>query len=238
MKINYAKSLFDIHSALSSDENGVYVTLTTAKKGAKIFYTRYSFFDPKAAIQYTAPIRITDDISISALAYFDSVPICHQFYLSLSVNKATGKPILLRKPPSPEYNDGSPGKLNDGQVGRMPWVGSDWLGWSGDTMDAMIDLQQVTSINEISISTLFDPGSWIYTPGNFLFQVSDDGKTFTNLKQLLESDEGDSRWHIFKPQGMSGRYIRIVVSGMKKIPSGSPGEGNPPWLFVDEIQVK
>ena len=34
-----------------------------------------------------------------------------------------------------------------------------------------------------------------------------------------------------------GRYVKIVVYSMEKIPMGLPGEGHQPWTFMDEIII-
>ena len=33
-------------------------------------------------------------------------------------------------------------------------------------------------------------------------------------------------------------FIRLKTKHYPKIPQGFPGDGNPPWLFVDEIILK
>jgi hypothetical protein len=32
--------------------------------------------------------------------------------------------------------------------------------------------------------------------------------------------------------------LRLQITGPKTIPSGFPGEGNTPWIFMDEILIK
>jgi hexosaminidase len=236
-KINYAKSVFDIRYSISPNgADGLLLTLSTYKKGAVIKYCHSAY--ERYTNTYSSPIKISSSSTIYAQAFYNDQPISQQIVLPFTVNKATGKPIVLRKPPSPSYNNGGPTTLVDGKYGRIPWVGSEWLGWSGDTLDATIDLMEKTSISEIRISTLFDPSSWIYQPGNFVLYTSDDGKNFSPAKQLIETDNsGNESRHEFKLENVNARYVRIVVSGMAKIPTGSPGEGNPPWLFVDEIWI-
>jgi len=34
------------------------------------------------------------------------------------------------------------------------------------------------------------------------------------------------------------RYLRITAKNLGIIPKGSPGEGKPAWLFVDEVKVE
>jgi hexosaminidase len=245
-KINFAKSIYDIHASISSSgESEINLTLSTFNPHATIRYSTTGYYEDRYSKIYTSPIRITDNSTIHAMVFADTsalIPIGHEFEIQFHINKATGKPIVLRKQPSPSYSTGGATTLVDGTLGRMPWMGSEWLGWSGDTLDATIDLLAVTSISEIDISTLFDPNSWIYQPGSFQIQFSKDGKIFTGPKQFLQTENGDHgsdpRWHSFKPEGAEARYVRIIVTGMTKIPSGSPGEGNPPWLFVDEIQIR
>ena len=238
MKVNYSQSLFDIrYSILTNSSSGIFVKLETYKKDAIIKYSTGDVADRYNT--YTKPISVYSSKYIYAQAYVNDKPFGRSFEIYLDVNKATGRKISLRKNPSPSYSNGGAMTLIDGKTGNTnPWVGSDWLGWQGDTLDATIDLENVTTINSITISTLFDPNSWIYQPGNFVLFTSDDGINYSPAKQLIENENGNSNKHHFTFEGLNARYVRIVVSGMSKIPTGSPGEGNAPWLFVDEIQIE
>jgi hypothetical protein len=34
------------------------------------------------------------------------------------------------------------------------------------------------------------------------------------------------------------KQIHVTLYGISKIPSGQPGAGNTPWLFLDEIEIR
>jgi hypothetical protein len=38
--------------------------------------------------------------------------------------------------------------------------------------------------------------------------------------------------------GKKVQKFRITIKNLDKIPRGMPGEGNQPWLFIDEISIK
>ena len=41
-----------------------------------------------------------------------------------------------------------------------------------------------------------------------------------------------------RPEKAKARYVKIIARNAGIIPKGAAGEGNPAWLFVDEIYVK
>jgi hexosaminidase len=158
------------------------------------------------------------------------------------VSKATGKTVVLRKAPSRSYNTGGGFTLVDGITGRTPWIGSEWLGFSGDTMDATIDLGSAKQVSKINVDFLDDNGSWIYAPENFDVYYSVDGKEFLPFSlhgEISQSLEGLYHYtSIADVLPVQCRYIRIIATPKLKIPEGKPGEGHPAWLFVSEIEIR
>jgi hexosaminidase len=58
--------------------------------------------------------------------------------------------------PSQKYNYGGAFTLVDGRTGLLPWKGTDWLGFSGTNMNALIDLEKKTSFTQIRVEVLDD----------------------------------------------------------------------------------
>jgi hexosaminidase len=244
MKVNYAKSIFEIHTKLARDPNGegLLLTLSTLDKNLKIGYT-VSEVDTALARNYTGPLHIYPGMEIHAQAYDTNGKWTgKQLDLGFNYNLALAKPVLLRKPPSESYNTGGDLTLVDGiRGGGIPWLGSEWLGFSGDTLDATIDLGSVKKVNQVTANFLQDKGSWIHAPGNFNVYYSIDGKTFSPLGangSLTEDLEGLYHYTSIAAPGTQCRYLKIVASSTMQIPPGNAGEGKPAWLFVSEIEVK
>ncbi|HNP48970.1 MAG TPA: discoidin domain-containing protein, partial [Bacteroidia bacterium] len=138
-----------------------------------------------------------------------------------------------------EYCRGGGFSLVNGVIGNLPWNGSDWLGWSGKNMDASIDLGKPVTFTKVSLDVLQDESSWIYLPRSLEVFVSEDGMNYTSLKKVSDSEIVSGQRLITLKVGRTvARYIRVVAENLGNIPAGKAGEGNPAWLFVDEILVE
>ncbi len=196
---------------------------------------------PQQYFPLTAPQTLMQDgyFCVRRKAEGQSVfPSTCQVY---NYNLATGKPISIRKAPHKNYNHGGAFTLVDGMSGRRPWTGAEWLGFWGDTLDATIDLLEVETVSDISISALHDPGSWIYAPSKIMFYTSVDGKNFVlfdSTGQNVFKGETHDKFGYNMSDGKQARYVRVVVYGAGMIPDGFSGSGYPAWLFIDEIDIR
>jgi hexosaminidase len=248
LKINYAKSIFEVRGTVKPTLlDALGLKLETYDQTATI---KYSFgaetfdrvYDPNF------PVLVNQSLDVYAASFKDGKKLSKTMHWYFDYNMATGKPISLLFRPNPNYADGGPLKLVDGQSGFLPWKGSEWLGWWGDTMHATIDLGRDTIVKSITATFLEDMGSWVYKPGYFDILVSNDGINFTaapkhaaitNTTTMKNSNIMIVERGInFLESPCRTRYIRVIASSPEKIPDGNPGAGNPSWLFVSEIQVR
>jgi hexosaminidase len=248
MNVKYAESLFELKATVTADPggNGLWLALTSPTNSPIYFAEQFDKPVPEGKHKYTGPIHITTDTVVEAFTMkvvdASTLRVGPVLRKEFQVNKATGKTVTLRKAPSSSYNTGGSFALVDGIHGRQPWIGSEWLGWWGDTLDATIDLGKDTVIHTIRLHTLSDTGSWIYSPSSangFETYYSSDGKTFNYLGYdgtITPVQNGVYTFHSSAP--IKCRYLRIVSSSQGAIPEGKPGAGYPAWLFVSEITIE
>jgi hexosaminidase len=170
-----------------------------------------------------------------------TVPIRYQFVsnetgidrtIVVTKNPCLGVPINYITKPSDRYNSGNL-TLVDGQFGARPWKGHEWIGFDTSVVIIEIDLLKKQKVDSLQISFLNDENSWIHLPVAIEFQNSKTNvgfgftqyPCFVNEKQVVFI-------------GKKMRKFRITIKTMDKIPLGMPGEGNQPWLFIDEISIK
>jgi hexosaminidase len=243
MKVNYAKSIFEIQSKLERDPNGngIKVSLFTNAPAGTIYFRTDTVSNYKP---YSGSILIHGGETLQAVLFDKSRSVIYNrpSTLTFSSNLAFGKPVTLRKSPSASYNTGGDLTLVDGTPGSgIPWRGSEWLGFAGDTLDATIDLGSMMQVNEVKAHFLDDKGSWIHVPEEFTIYCSVDGKTFIPLgsKGSRTQDlEGVYHYTSIASANTPCRYLKIVATSTMKIPQGNAGEGKPAWLFISEIEVK
>lgn len=242
LKVNYARSIFEIHAAIEKNPGGegLLLTLSTLQKDAHIQYW-FSQNDTAVPYDYVKPIVILNSMPVYA-----GIRSAHGFSennieLNINYNSATAKNITLKKQPSSAYNTGGSFTLVNGITGRSPWVGSEWLGFSGDTLDATIDLGSEIEIKEVALNYLVDNGSWIYAPTNVAVYYSNDGKDFFSFVSnsiIVEPGKGLFHHSSTSVTAIKCRYVKVISTPALKIPPGNPGEGKPAWLFISEIEIR
>jgi hypothetical protein len=129
--------------------------------------------------------------------------------------------------------------LFDGQYGARPWKGHEWIGFDTNVIVLEIDLGKMTKIHEVNVSFLQDENSWIHAP----YQVEIES-ILPKRNDGIGMGEGSSG-HGFIPHSENWKLdykrktqvLRLTIQGDEKIPNGLPGEGNMPWIFIDEIQI-
>ncbi|MBR1549009.1 MAG: DUF4838 domain-containing protein [Bacteroidales bacterium] len=158
---------------------------------------------------------------------------------------APGKPVTLRRPATAPYNTAG---LADGEVGIMDYRHR-WLGFWGDTLDAVIDLGEPQPITYIGIDFYFYPLSWIFLPQWVQFALSDDGERWEwRPKDVIENPEVLATPDIYTYASETActiggepnkyRYVRVVAVPLPEIPSWHRASGQKPWIFTDEIIIK
>ena len=153
-------------------------------------------------------------------------------------NKATGKKISLTTQPSKSYAGSGAFTLADGVQNNTGMSKStQFLGFSGDDLEATIDLGQNQIFENITLRVFEQTASWIYRPQFVSFYTSDNGKDFQLYGNSINTNNDRHLQYSFEKPGMA-RYIKVIAKNAGTIKDGNPGAGNKAWLFVDEIEVK
>ncbi|MFU8842170.1 MAG: alkaline phosphatase family protein [Bacteroidales bacterium] len=151
--------------------------------------------------------------------------------------------IELTHPPSLRYAGKGPFALADQEIGSYDFRDGRWLGFEGVDLHASIMLNEMTDVSEVMIGYMNNPDSWIFAPEHISVMGSVDGQNYINLGALDEaqissqSRKGRNRVTI-RLQPSKLRYLKVYMANAGVCPRGHPGEGEPAWLFVDEIMVQ
>ena len=161
---------------------------------------------------------------------------------SLQPNLARHCPARLRTQPDSRYQADGPQTLTDGRAGILDYRHS-WLGFYGDTLDAVIDLGSRKPLHQIRLDFFYFPLSWIFFPQTINFYISNDGSNW----RLIDSLHPDDPEHLAIPEirtfstrsfSRRARYVRVEAIPLPTIPTWHRATGNPAWLFTDEIIVR
>lgn len=260
-KVNYSKAYYDIKASITPapGNKGLLWTLNT-NRPTRIVVSEFRLdkkprpglrdtvlIVPSKPYDYKKPIVVSDRRLFLArnilsgtekTGYTYGTTITQRF----SFNKATGKKITLKTAPSSSYpgNVGAFGLIN-GAMSEKGISSPEWLGWSGQDMEATIDLLTPAKLSSVTVHTMEQNGGWIYLPTAIEVLISKDGKKFTSAGRTTNYEKDISGFASgnmtvkFAPATV--RYIKVVARNYGKIPEDKAGAGNQAWLFIDEIQA-
>jgi len=240
--INYSKSYYDLQSSIvpTVNNNGLLWKLQSKNKEGKIIYVKGR--ERNATYNYTAPLVITADGEYgAALTRKDHTFISNWVWQKFAFNKATGKKITLNTKPADNYPGSGAFTLVNGVVTTEKLSqSSEWLGFLGKDLEAIIDLGKIQPLSKIVLNVLRQEVSWIYPPSTVEFSTSTDGVTYVSngiLKPGTDGNWPDERKIEQQLNNVTARYVKVFAKNYGIIPDGQAGAGTPAWLFADEIQI-
>ena len=230
-------------------ENGFpMVSLRTLYDDRPIYYTLDGSEPNQGSILYTCPFPLERSATIKAIAYneYGEGVVTEQYLLS---HLGMGAKITLNTKYSDYkaiYSGGGDNALIDGQLGsNTTYADGHWQGYWGDSIDAVIDFGKPTEIHEVTMRFMQNTFDWILAPWDIVLMVSDDGEhwaiqvnwpAFNFSPRETGMRLRNCRVPIFN--GVTTRYLRVVVPNPGPLPSWHPAPGQPSYLFTDEIIIK
>ena len=154
----------------------------------------------------------------------------------------TDRDIDIRSRVSRAYTAGGPEALIDDRRGGLNWRTGGWQGYQGTDFEAVIDLREPREIRRLGAGFCQDARSWIWMPGEVIFEVSGDGKSFREVGRMRPEaamqDYTVQTWDCVLPVSGQARYIRVKALNPGEIPAWHPGAGYESFIFIDEIWVE
>ena len=230
LKIKYSTALFDISSRVSPNgSSGINVELYSNYLNGQIYYTLNADDPSKNYTPYTEKISIDHSLMIQAFLFEGEKLKGKVFSQFFNINKATGKEVILLNQPHVEYSRGGGFSLVNGVTGNLPWIPSEWLGFSGKDLDATIDLGTVQTVSHVDVDVLKDEEGKIFLPKELRVSISENGKDFKIAGTLDSiSINNMTRKLIIKFPETHSRWIKVFAKNFN----------GKDWLFVDEIVVE
>jgi hypothetical protein len=151
--------------------------------------------------------------------------------------------VQLTEPASPQYAKGNAEVLTDQLVGETDYR-YNWIGFQGNDLQATVQVSDsgMTFISDITISFLQDQASWVFLPEKVVFEISPDGESFFPVKEEIIPTVPDDtkRYQTVKARfdTTAAKAIRVTAVNRKVCPDWHTCNGNPCWIFADEITVK
>ena len=158
-------------------------------------------------------------------------------------NIARNHPVTLLEKPK-KYANEDPQTLTDGALGGSSFY-ANWLGFEGNNLEAVIDLEETVDFQEVSTAFLQVVNHVVFFPEEVSFYYSEDGQDFKqlghipNARPLAKSSKvNDIQIFGLEFQPVKGRYIKVKAVNMGKAPIWHHAAGLPAWIFADEVMVR
>ena len=196
-------------------------------------------------LSFDSPVEITGAGEVVAKINYRGRSLEKTENFPVDFHAGVYKKITLDYEPSPYYTGGGEYALVDGRIGSMDFRDGVWQAKQGSNISFTIDLDEITSIDSISLNFYLYQDAWIFGPASLNFLVSDDGVSFTQASyiantQVFEKDERQTiiNFNSGSLDGVSGRFVKVEVENPGPCPDWHAASTEPSWLFVDELVVR
>lgn len=218
-------------------ENGLFMALSSTLPGSEIRYTTNGQQPTANSPLYNKNLPVKSASTLKAQLFKNGKPVQRMYSRSFIPSATTAKKITLQQAPAGNYAQPASTFVN-GIEGTTRYNDGQWLGFSGENLDATVDLGSVKNLHEIGINILNYHWQKMWAPTSLTFALSADGKNFENV--LTETHfpvNGINRIRKKIPVKQA-RYIRVRAINKGLIPSGEYGAGGKAWLLADEIYAR
>jgi hypothetical protein len=169
-------------------------------------------------------------------AYLKSIQV------ALQPNLATGKKVKLITKPR-KYSNENPQTLTDGALGGSNFY-SNWLGFEGNNLEAIINLENKKEIKYISTSFLQVTNHIVFFPKKVTYYGSVDGKVYSKLGEVLneyplskKSKVNDIQYFNLNIHPSELQFVKIKAENHINAPYWHHAAGLPSWIFADEVII-
>ena len=185
-------------------------------------------------------IRRMNEMGYEVTEYIDNY--IKAIDVALQPNKALGKNVKLLTQPK-KYANEDPQVLTDGELGGNGFY-ANWLGFEGNHLEAIIDLEKLTEISSISTAFLQVTNHVVFFPVSVEYFVSTNGVNYTSLGIVNNSSPltkkskvNDIQYFNLNFKETNGRYVKIKAMNMGEPPYWHHAAGTPSWIFADELII-
>jgi predicted alpha-1,2-mannosidase len=218
------------------------VEINSNQAGVSYHYTTDGSLPNTSSKKYAGELYFDTSVTIKAIAINKEGEASY-----VTTAKYRKRPnnwsVKLNTPYEQQYDGGGAPGLIDGITGSTNWRKGNWQGYQKTDMDAVIDMQEMRTISQLTVGFLQDVGSWIVAPKEVIIEVSADGNRFTkvfSIENFLPVE--DKKVQVknieasFTPA--AARYVRVRAIQFGKMPAWHEGAGGDTHIFTDEISIR
>ncbi|GAB3924681.1 glycoside hydrolase family 20 protein [Larkinella terrae] len=237
LNVNYSKRLLDIRAVTQfTDADQLQVRLEKLDSDSKIYYTTNGKQPTTSSTEYFTPIALKKTTTVKAITTAGA-----KFEETFYIHRAKGKSYTYANAAA-EKSDPNRKKLTDGQVAQSPRNKSEWVSVSGEDLEVTIDLGEVRPVTKVSANFLKRISYNDFPPTSVEIGLSQDGNTYKDAVSQPVNYALEGSWGMLPVvadfKTARARYVRIKAKNAGPAPAGSPREGLPTSVSVDEVVVE
>lgn len=222
-----------------SDRVDILTEVDTAGRRIKVWFDtekyrpviRYTLNGAEPGVQsavYREPFYVTDSTCVKAAIFDGGVRGEAVSSARLDYHKAIGKKVTYRYRYNSGYPAGGETTLTDGYRGGLTYSDGRWQGFLTN-LEVTIDLEKITDLGYVSLKFMQLTGPGVYMPDYVKVSVSDDGKEFREVGQVVNDVPADVSTLVLKDFTVrfsdKARYVKVFA----KKHAG--------FQFVDEVVI-
>jgi hexosaminidase len=218
-------------------KQAVQVTLQSALPQSAIRYTTNDGLPALKNTLYNGPVTISKTGTLKAFLFDNQNHRTGRLFQQyIRIHKAVGAQVELKNKPVDRFNPGANALVN-GIYGSNRYNDNQWLGFSGNNLEAVIDLGTAQSIQRLGLHVLNYHWQRMWAPVEVLFSGSTDGEHFTDLYRQNDFPVNGINTLDVTIKPVQARYIKVIAKNKGIIPTGEYGAGGNALLLVDEIMI-
>jgi predicted alpha-1,2-mannosidase len=217
------------------------VSLGSTTAGGEIYYTLDGSAPTMESAKYTGPFVLDGSATLKAFIRKKGIP--NSGVLTAEFHKIpVGRTITLNTAYANQYSGGGNLCLIDFIRGPLNFRTGAWQGYQGVDLDAVVDLGSIKLINKLETGFLQDVGAWIFMPLEVQYHVSNDGANFQHIgtvkNEVSHRMLGVNIQNFTLNFSTKARYVKVIAKNQGTCPDWHVGEGQPAWIFADEVVIE
>lgn len=216
------------------------VTISVDEPDAKIYYTVDGSEPTEKSKLYKQPFTIDETTTVKAKAFMkNAIP---SFTIEKNFKRILIANTVYKTEPHKNYSANKETALMDNKIGVVGSWGENWIGFSGDDMDATIELSKPTDIYRVFVGFAIHPDAWVLSPKAIWVSTSADGVNFSKpvLAEfpMFSGENGLRAEARAKVDAYEVRYINVKAENFGVLPERHAYAGEKAWIMIDEISIK
>lgn len=235
--LNYNRYFDDITCAIAQPKKqAVTLTLQSTLPGAEIRYTTNNSVPTMHSMLYAGALTITKTATVKAMLFKHGQPAGRLFQQYVRMHKAIGAQVQLVNKPVERFNTSADALVN-GVLGNNRYNDGQWAGFSGNDLEAVVDLGKEQTIQRVGLNVLNYHWQRMWAPVTLNILASADGEHFTEVYTQHNFPVNGINTIAAAIKPIKARYIKVMGKNKGVIPAGEYGAGGNALLLIDEIII-